>query len=347
MRPSLRNAIASGLSVGLISLVAAASSQGASSVGRAVVSDTVRLHAGVFAISADGNRVALGIERKVGAKTCRSIVVWQAGHKTVTRIGRQKCQGRNAKPEPFDALTLAGTRVVWVSYEYGNMAYCIGPFTATLAAPKPVQIPSDCTGDSGNLFMDFAGQGSLIAARDYDLCYYDCPPDYNSVYEENVTLFTLSRGGLHTVMSLGRDTQLLGVDSGRILLQQAGNLEIVDAQGTTLGTVTLPGTPTHAWLSGGNVAAVVARAWQEYDVASGSLVATRQLPSGSKPLGFVAGNALYSQGSTLHLLRLSDGRDTVVAKKAVTGRLTAAGLFYLGRFGRVVFIPAGRLPAGS
>ncbi len=93
----------------------------------------------VDSISADGNRVAIHAEVS-GNPSCHSGGIWQPTTGKVVHLKDAACGSQSASDAEYDALTLAGTRLAWTDYDYGNHAYCYGPFTATLAKPKPVDI---------------------------------------------------------------------------------------------------------------------------------------------------------------------------------------------------------------
>jgi len=304
----------------------------------------------VARLSADGLRAALLLRTSEGQKTCRSVSLWRPGG-TAGRVPVHACAGPYARSAHFRALTLAGVRAVWVNYTHDNFAYCEGPFTSTSRRLAPTSTRSGiCDGTEGNYFWDFAGDGHLLVGRTYHLCDSDCPPNYAGKYEEDVTLYRFSGGHFLTIASLPRNTRLLGVDGGRILLRRTSMLEIVDTHGASLATVQLIGRPQAAFLSGGDLVAAVRGSLLDFDSATGTLRETWHLPVGGRLRGLEDGRALYVLGARLHLLRLSDGQDQVVATAAGLAHeaLTANGLYYATNVagnGTVTFVPAVRLPS--
>jgi hypothetical protein len=167
----------------------------------------------------------------------------------------------------------------------------------------------------------------------------------------------------------------VAVDRGRILLQ--GGVpwaEIVDARGRVVVRLPVPGprrnlldlmTPRLA-LAGNRVAFLDKRRLRVYDAGSGRLLTARRVPPGRKQLaGASSGLIAYVHGRTVHVVRLGDGRETILRVAAarptpgqrelqnqvelVHADLSAAGLFYSYNVpsedgpGRVVFVPRARL----
>jgi len=298
--------------------------------------------------SADGPHAVFLLRKREGRKTCASVSLWTPGGH-VHRVPRRACVWSDTRGSNFEALTLAGTRAVWVNYTYGNFAYCEGPFTSTLHRLTPTHVANTVCDGSDNYFWDFKGDRHLLVGRAYHYCDSDCA-NYGPAYEEYVTLYRFSGGHFLTIASLPHDTRLLGVDAGRILLQGPSMLEIVDTHGASLATVQLTAHPDAAFLSGGDLVAAVGGSLLDYDASTGTLLQTWPMRAGGRLRGLEAGRALYVTGKQLHLLRLSDGRDRVVATVPhLAGEaLTESGLYYAANVagdGTVTFVPAARLPS--
>jgi len=308
----------------------------------------------VVALAVDGARVAVRVSLKLkSGVVCDSALFWRPGGK-VSRIPKRGCDF-DAPSSAFDSLTLARTRLVWVDHVYGNFSYCYGPFTATLKALKPVRIPNgvcDRLDGGQDSDWDFAGTGNFWVARSYEYCD-DCetgPPNQ----EDNVKLYSLTGGRFAKLASLPNDTRLEDAEDGQILLRQGATLQVVDTHGKPQASVQLAKPPTAALLSGNDLVAAVAGSLLTYDPATGALRATWAMATGGRFRGLAGGRALYVVGNDLHLLRLSDGQDTVVATvpglahRQAHPQLTRAGLFYVAknhRGGRVTFVPTAQLPA--
>ena len=307
----------------------------------------VALSGSVSTISADGGVAAAKIAYRSGAKTCNAAVVWQTAGNRLRQLGPSVCTGRGSNDENFDSLTIAGSRVVWADYEFGNNGYCVAMATATLARPKPTDL-GVCDGTEGDQYYDFAGNGPLLVTRQYTQCELDCAPDYSGTYQDSITLYQVT-GRLTKIGALKRNTQLADVDAGRLLLRRGASLEVVTPnQGANALYITGQKSFGKAFLSGGEVVGVAGTTLTRYDAATGKQTLTRSLPAGSKIADFAEGIVLYTAGRSIHVLRLGDGRDrtAVTVSGLVAARLDSSGLFYgydvAGggpKPGRLAFIP--------
>lgn len=313
---------------------------------------TIATGGSVTSISVDAGRVATDVTLKSGARTCDMVSVWQAAGKVITHIGKPSCATSGDGVENVDSLALAGTRVAWVDYQFGNHAYCEGPFTATLANPKPLNL-NVCDGMTQDIYYDFAGSGSLLVTRRYTQCDADCAPDYNDTYQADVALFQVT-GTLTSIGPLKRNTELLGVDAGRLLLALGNTLEVVTPNhGKAALFITLPGAFGTAFLSGSDILVSIGGNAEVYDATTGKPGIQRTLPAGSKLTGFAQGIAVYTNHGSIHVLRLADGRDRAVGAVVpglVAAKLSPSGLFYAYNIpkagpkpGRVAFVSASAL----
>ena len=157
---------------------------------------------------------------------------------------------------------------------------------------------------------------------------------------------------------------MLAVSAGRVLLLNNGVLELRNPSG--MSTRQFPGVPAvmrGADLMGNRVLVLVAGGLRVYNANTGALVRTRPLPNatsagvcGMPPCPTVAlqmldaarGLVAYTFNGKLHLLRLRDGRNRVVAP-AQDARFGSAGLFYAYSapapwISRIRFVPWAALP---
>jgi hypothetical protein len=316
--------------------------------GQAVPPQTIATGGSVSSISLDGGRVATDVKLKSGDRTCEMVAVWRPAGNTVTHIGKPSCATSGDGVENVDSLALAGTRVAWVDYQFGNHAYCEGPFTATLTNPKPLNL-NVCDGITQDIYYDFAGSSALLVARVYTQCDADCAPDYSDVYQTDVALYQV-KGTLVSIGPLKRNTELMGVDAGRLLLALGTTLEVfTPKQGKNALFIALPGAFGAASLSGNDVLVAIGGNAIVYDATNGKPGLQRTLPAGSKITGFDQGIAVYTNRGSIHALRLADGRDHAIGTVVpglVAAKLSASGLFYAYNIpkagpkpGRVSFVP--------
>jgi hypothetical protein len=159
----------------------------------------------------------------------------------------------------------------------------------------------------------------------------------------------------------------LAIDDSRVVVRTAGGAVVVlDANGRELLSLPLGASEgTAAAIAGSDLVVLVAGALRDYDVATGKLLHEWAMPPvsiggfcgtffgrcGTPALRLddaAQGLAAYILDGRLHLLRLRDGADVVIAH-ATAAQLEAAGLFYAYEaaypyVGRVRFVPFDRLP---
>jgi hypothetical protein len=304
----------------------------------------------VVSISADGGSVAIHAA-VAGDPDCDSGSVWTPATGKVVRFQDTPC-GKRQSDKEYDALTLAGGRAIWTDYDYGNHAYCSGPYIATLAKPKPVST-GKCPDqpDSEDMYWEYRGDGSLLVARSYILCEANCEPDFDRTYDSNVTIWRVG-ARLTKLLAAKDDTKLLDVGAGRILLRDpAKKLVLLNAAGKQVATLAVDAK--RALLSGATQVAVPSGTTLSlYDVASGKVVKTNSMRAGAKLQDVERGVAVYFSPGEVHLLTIATGRDRVVARQKglVQADLEPNGLFYAynlpgggSKPGRVVFVSTSAL----
>lgn len=315
---------------------------------------TIGTRGAVVSISADGGSVAIhaSLQGAAGEPDCHSGSVWTPAAGKVVRLADTPC-GKKASELQYDSLTLAGSRVVWTDYDFGNHAYCTGPYVATTARSKPTnsgRCPEEP--DNADLYWEYKGDGGLLVARSYTLCEADCPPDYSRTYDAGVAIWSVS-SGLKKLVAAKDDTKLLDVDAGRILLRDpAKKLVVLDGGGKQVAALDVDAGS--AWLSGASQVSVPSGpTLRTYDVATGALAETCTMKAGAKLQDVENGLAVYLTPGEVHLLTIATGRDRVVARQKglVQADLEPAGLFYAynvpgggAKPGRVTFVPASALP---
>lgn len=309
---------------------------------------TIGTRGAVVSISADGGTVVIHAA-VAGDPDCDSGSAWTPSTGKVVRFQDARC-GPKQSDKQYDALTLAGSRAVWTDYDYGNHAYCTGPYIATLAKPRPADL-GECPAEPDNedMYWQYAGDGTLLVARSYVLCEASCPPDYDKTFDDQVTFWRVG-AGLTKLLTAKDDTKLLDVDAGRILvLDPSKKLLVLDASGKQVGSFT-PVDDGGAFMSGASRVLVGTRV---YDVATGKTVKTVTLKGDAKLMDVENGEAVYFSGTEVRLLTLASGRDRLVARQRGLGQayLEPNGLFYSynvpgggSKPGRVSFIPASALP---
>ncbi len=332
------------LLVAALALVAVSGASGGSAT------KTIGTRGAVVSISADGGTVAIHAA-VVGDPDCDSGSAWTPASGKIVRFQDTPC-GKRASQKQYDSLTLGGSRAVWADYDYGNHAYCNGPYVATLAKPKPVNT-GECPDepDNSDMYWEFAGAGTLLVARSYFLCEASCEPDYDRTYDDEVQIWRVG-AGLTKLLAAKDDTKLLDVDAGRILLRDPSkNLLVLNASGKQAASLAVDARL--ALLNGPSQVSVPSgTTLRTYDIATGKLAETCTMKKGAVLQDVESGTAVYLAAGEVHVLTISTNRDRVVARQKglVQADLEPQGLFYAynvpgggSKPGRVTFVPASQL----
>jgi hypothetical protein len=310
----------------------------------------------VASIAADGPRVAIVAEEQRVSGGCGHGSVWTPGTGKVVRID-EKNDCYEGSSSRHDNLTLAGTRVAWVDYDYGNHAYCDGPYTTTLAAPaRRTALPSDCDGTLSDVYFRFAGDGNVLVESSHKVCEVEgiCTDDNGDPLPEGIYRVEINRvvgAKLRPVVPTADMRWLDGVAGTRVLVEEKGSLNVYSLAGRTLTSI--PGTVDAARLAGTNVVAAKGKRLTVYG-PDGKVVAQRRIAVARSLNDAEGGLVVYGvtiageqRSGKIHVLRLSDGRDRVIATvpRPVGADLESTGLFYAynetkgEKPGRVVFMP--------
>ena len=308
---------------------------------------TIGTRGRVESISADGTRVA--VHAVVGYDPgCDSGSIWQPSTGKIVRLADTPC-GKLQSEDEYDELTLAGSHAVWTDYDFGNHAYCTGPYFATLTKPKPVNLdicPEQP--ESEDLYWEYKGSAGLLIARSYTRCVASCEPDYSRTYDDGVTIWSIGAGTAKKLVTPKDDTKLLDVDAGRILLRDpSGKLLVLDGAGKQVATI--PIDVKSAWLDGATrVSTPSGTSLTTYDIASGRVVETCTMKEGATVHDVENGFAVYVAGGEVHLVTIATNADRAVLRQKglVQADLEPGGLFYAynvpggsSKPGRVTFVP--------
>jgi hypothetical protein len=342
-----------------------------------VTPNELRLGQPLKALDARGGRAAFAF--------CNQLVgVWRPGA-GVTRLGpaaQWTCPPPRGLENIF-SLALAGDRVAWAAEAGGNIVTNL-LFMVVLGQPQTLTIAAEfsqcCRGfpDPARI-GDVYGDGSFIAFssrvkcddRDAPACPSGTPRTLLSQ-----TVWRLRRPPLQApcVNKPGPCVQLatrndvlqpLSVDSGRVVLRLADGRLVVrrSGGGQVRAFPALAGRTRGAELMGGRLVVLVPGRILEFSLATGRRLQRRNVPNvpsagvcGMPPCAQATlrlvdasrGLVAYVLSGDLHVLRLRDGQDRVVAA-ATDARFGDTGLFYAFTGAapwpaRVRFVPWASLP---
>jgi hypothetical protein len=98
---------------------------------------SVTAPAPVRALEIDGTRIAYASGRS--ARDCNRVFVWNLATRGVTKLGRRTHCEQTSTGNEIAAVSIAGTRVLWVHYAGGNFRDW-SLWTATTTKPTPVRL---------------------------------------------------------------------------------------------------------------------------------------------------------------------------------------------------------------
>lgn len=175
-----------------------------------------------------------------------------------------------------------------------------------------------------------------------------CGENYDETYEDDIVLYRIGTG-VRKLAAEPRDTALLDVDAGRILLRDGKTKQLTVLTGTGKKVGGVPVDSNAAFMDGSGLVSVpTGTKLRTYDVATGRLAETCTMRTGAKVWDVESGLAVYSVKGALHLLTIATNRDRVVAtvKGLADADLEPGGLFYAynvpgggDKPGRVAFTP--------
>jgi hypothetical protein len=263
--------------------------------------------------SADGGSIAF--DRSIGLN-CDAITIWRPLAGTKERI---KPTGFCDEGGQSDGITLAGQRLLWED------------------------------GFSANTYSDYSvftldTSKSVDAKKAAPETSYE--PKTGPV--QNARLWRID-GRRKMLIRRGLDFVALSVDGTRIAGSGLhGPISLLGADGHTINTFQPPVDPVRVVVLSGNELAVAGgRRLAVLDARLGWVKTVLGLPAGSRFQDYADGLATFVHGNSIHVLRVSDGKDVVVARlraKGIEGYTVASeiepqGLYYTYTTAHVVFVP--------
>jgi hypothetical protein len=298
-------------------------------VSRAGSGRTLAVSGSVESISAERGLVAVHVHPGRG---CDEALIWKPSAATVSRL--RDCSSSDAH---IQGLTLAAGKPIWWDWSSGNHVYCDDVYRDGHALGL-------CDGTQGDTFYEFAGDSTLVAIADYTVCEADCTDANGSLLPDGKYGVEVRRLVGSKVVPLLKPVDFrvfLDARSWRVAtIEPKATLTVYDTAGTKLWS--RPGVTGvfGGWISGDTVVLQQTRSIRAYSAAGAGVA--RPLPRGARVGGVVGGLVAYRAGSSVRVLRLSDGRDRALATagRLVGAQITPAGVFYATRT-VVTFVPIG------
>jgi hypothetical protein len=298
--------------------------------GRTVVTRTP-----VSDLSADGSRAAFVTASPID---CDHAAVWTPAAKAIARFDfPHLCLPTSTGSGIYD-LELAGSRAAWVHYGGGN-TWEFRLRSATLTAREPVQLSFE-SADAGTYWpYHVRGDGDVLVFNDgARLVRVGGGRERCQENGRVGSVCSTIRRGLHAA-------PIEAVSGLLIAIRGARDVAVVDVQGEVVRV--FPLTVTVAHLDREHLVVVRGNAIERYGVQSGTLEASRSIPSGYKLADVDGGIAVLRRPTAIRLLRLEDGRSLTIERRGpMFGDLEPPGLYYsyaVGKTGRVGFLPRAEL----
>jgi hypothetical protein len=311
---------------------------------------------------ADGRRVAF--------RSCREIVTWTAGTTTLSEVHPERpvCVGPRLGEEGWDVrfccTALAGDNVgvetVQGSGIQRSAALSVyGPSLSTGIAALPTML-------GGSLGIGFmVGHGPLLVFSAWRPSGTACIPTTPCPDPRGQPLWRLPLPLSSTTCALDSSTGDLGppcqkiaagpvlplaADDSHIVVRRVdGALAVLDADGREVFSIPFATADTwSAKIAASDVVVLTAGQLRDYDVTSRALLHAWPVPPESRLEDTARGLAAYVLDGQVHLLRLRDGADVVVAS-GTGAQLEDSGLFYAHDgaapyVGRIRFVARDKLP---
>jgi hypothetical protein len=276
-----------------------------------------------LSLSASGGSVAIHAAVEAGCE--RSGVVWTPATGRALNL-KDSC----SNDASYETLTLAGSTAIWWDYDSGNHVYCSDLYVSSLAHPSAHGL-NVCDGTEGDTYYEFAGDSTIVAVADFSVCQSDCTDANGKLLPDGdygVEVRRLVGGKLRPLLTPVDFRTFLDARNWRVAVVEPKHVLVVyDTAGKRLWSAA--GVSAGAgWIAGNNVVVQQGSSVRTYS-ATGSGPA-RSLAKGARVTDVAGGIAVYITGSTVHLLRLSDGRDRklVTVRGLSDAQITPAGVFY-------------------
>lgn len=224
-------------------LLAAVSAADAASVR------SITAPAPVTTLAADGARIAYAVG--FSTRDCNRVYVWNLGTRGVTRLGRKTHCERTSTGNAVAAVSIAGTRVLWLHYVGGNTRDWT-LWTATTTNPEPHRLrlvsreadePAPIVigeGDSSRLgdILPYAVDRTVVAlgangARRFS---WTAPARVVALAAKDGELAVASQGGVVTVLDgsgrvirrevFGKEIEALRITGDSLAVQHGRTLEL-------------------------------------------------------------------------------------------------------------------------
>jgi len=283
----------------------------------------------IEAIGMDGPRIAYAVK---GGSTCTKVFAWNVLTGSAARVsGAGTCSADSTSTgRGVTQIAVAGTRIAWIVNMGGNTESADVLYSASVPKPREKLVATVLrTGDvdgalAGGWLGGLVGGGDRIAVD-----------QFATSAAGTIVKATLRRldGQLTTIAAGSGTLRAAALDGHRIAVLRADQkVALYDTEtGRLLLTVTPSSAREVALRKDYVVVLTRTRTIEIFNARTGAPVRALRVAAGAAKLDAHSGIAAYAVGRTVHLLRLSDGKDVVLATapRAIAAlQLEAPGIAY-------------------
>jgi hypothetical protein len=305
----------------------------------------------IESLAMDGPRVGYAVR---GGASCTKVFVWNVRTQGGALVsGRGTCGADSTSTGGgVTEIAVAGTRLAWIVNQGGNTESSDMLYTASLPAPHEQQVATTFrTGNvdgtlSGSWLRWLVGSADRIALNQFTT---DASGSISTA-----ALQRLNASSVRTIAA-GRTTlRAVSLDQHRVaVLRPDQKVALYDIDSGRLLLTVAPTSAREVALRK-DYAVVLTRmkTVEIFNARTGAPVRTLAVAAGASKLDVYAGVAAYSVGRVVHLLRLSDGKDAVLASapRAIADlEIEAPGIVYayntvrgIKDVGNLAFVPMGK-----
>ena len=276
-------------------------------------------------LSASGRSVAINAGVEDGCD--ESGIVWTPATGKAVKL-TDSC-GNDAA---YENLTLIGSTAIWWDYDSGNHVYCTDVYVSAVVHPVAKGL-GVCDGSEGDTYFEFAGDSTITAVSDYTVCDQDCSGADGKLLPDGDYGVEVGRlvGGKVTPLLKPVDFRtFLDARNWRVaVVEPKGGLTVYDTRGKRMWSVPNTDGVSSGWIVGNTVVAQNGNQIVVYAPGKAPRV-VKTLAKHSVLTGVANGIAVYKLLSSVHVLRISDGRDRALAieKGLADAQISPAGVFY-------------------
>jgi hypothetical protein len=330
--------------VGLLALVAVLVAMPAQ--GRTARPWVKNTNGWIETIDMDGPRIAYDVR----STACNKVFVWNVQTGGGARVsGARTCAADSTSTGAgVRELAAAGLRIAWIVNLGGNTESADYLYTAALPRPKETMLASAVrTGD-----VDGTLRGGWLAGLvgDTDLIAVDSWKTDATGKVIDPGLYRVDANGLTTIASGIGTLQVSAADSGRVAVaRRDGTVGLYSSTGRLLQTIAPSSLKGVALRKDYVVVLTRTQTVEIYNANTGAFVKRLPVAPGAARLDVHSGLAVYAVGRAVHVLRLSDRHDAVLATapRAITGlEIESPGVAYayntvrgIKEVGNLAFVP--------